>query len=277
MSGFTAGCAPKRAHSKLSSHPQGFACIMNNWALVTGAAQRLGRQIALDLADAGWSIVLHCRHSAQQADQTASEIRAKGVGCQIVRADLEDGQQVQRLFDEAASAGPVRCLVNNASLFEFDSAKTIQSDLFHKHMAINLLAPLTLARRLHDHIPEGETGVVVNLLDQKLHNLNPDFLSYTLSKSGLSTATDMLARELAPKLRVVGVAPGLTMISHLQTPEQFEKTHQISPLNRSSQPEDISRSVRFLVESPAITGTTLLVDGGQHLVPMARDFSMMQP
>lgn len=249
----------------------------DSYALVTGGAQRLGRSIALELAQQGWNIALHYRSSAAQAEQTLSDIRALGVQASGIQADLSQPDQVEQLFVSSTRLGPVRCVVNNASLFEFDSAQTLEADLFNQHMASNLLAPLVLAKLLHQHVPEGQQGVVVNLLDQKLNNLNPDFLSYTLSKAGLQTATTLLAMELAPKVRVVGVAPGLTLISHLQTPEQFEKTHQISPLNRSSRPEDIAQSVAFLVNSPAITGTTLLVDGGQHLVPMARDFSMMNP
>ncbi|WP_370261663.1 SDR family oxidoreductase [Limnobacter sp.] len=247
------------------------------FALVTGGAKRLGRAIALELARAGWSIVLHCRQSRAEADQTSADIRALGVQCVVHQADLEDPAQVDALFDAAQVAGPVRCVVNNASLFEFDAGHNFSYALFERHMASNLAAPIALTRRLHAHIPQGQQGVVVNLLDQKLHNLNPDFLSYTLSKAGLQTATTMLAMELAPRLRVVGVAPGLTMISHLQTPEQFEQTHRISPLNRSSEPQDIAQAVLFAVQSKAITGTTLVVDGGQHLVPMSRDFSMMKP
>ena len=247
------------------------------FALVTGGAKRLGRAIALELARAGWSIVLHCRSSLEQAQATAAQIEALGVQCVVVQADLEKPNEVDALFDQALLAGPIRCLVNNASLFEFDSGETFQPDLFHRHMASNLSAPIQLAKRLHQHVPENEQAVVVNLLDQKLKNLNPDFLSYTLTKAGLDTATTLLAMELAPKVRVVGVAPGLTLISHLQTDAQFEQTHRISPLHKSSEPQDIAKAVLFLVQSPAITGTTIFVDGGQHLVPMARDFSMMTP
>ncbi|HEX4843044.1 MAG TPA: SDR family oxidoreductase [Limnobacter sp.] len=247
------------------------------FALVTGGAKRLGRAIAMQLAQAGWSIVLHCRHSVAQAEQTAAEIRALGVACVVHCADLEDPAQVEALFDAAQAAGPVRCVVNNASMFEFDAGHNFSHALFARHMASNLAAPILLTRRLHQHVPQGEQGVVVNLLDQKLRNLNPDFLSYTLSKAGLETATTMLAMELAPRLRVVGVAPGLTLISHLQTQAEFEQTHRISPLNKSSEPQDIAQAVLFAVQSKAITGTTLVVDGGQHLMPMARDFSMMKP
>lgn len=247
------------------------------FALVTGGAKRLGRAIALELARDGWNIALHYRHSREDAQATAQAIEAEGVRCVMVHGDLEDDKQVQAAFAQACEAGPVRCVVNNASLFEFDSAQGFDIALFQRHMASNLAAPVRLAQLLHAQVPEGEQGVVVNLLDQKLHNLNPDFLSYTLSKAGLQTATTLLAMELAPKVRVTGVAPGLTLISHLQTENQFEQTHQISPLGKSSDPQDIARAVVFLVNSPAITGTALVVDGGQHLVPMARDFSMMNP
>lgn len=245
------------------------------FALVTGGAKRLGRAIALELARAGWSIILHYRNSQADAQATVSDIQALGVQCVPIQADLEKPEEVDRLFSLAAQAGAIRCLVNNASLFEFDSGAGFRPDLFHRHMASNLAAPLQLTQRLYQHVPEGQQAVVVNLLDQKLRNLNPDFLSYTLTKAGLETATTLLAMELAPRLRVVGVAPGLTLISHLQTDAQFSETHKISPLNKSSEPGDISKTVLFLVQSPAITGTTVLVDGGQHLVPMARDFSMM--
>ena len=244
-------------------------------ALVTGAAKRLGREIALTLAKAGWHIALHYRSSTQDAVDTHRAIEALGVKCVSLQADLADEEAVGRLVKEASSLGALRCVVNNASLFEFDDAKTFSYAQLHQHAASNLGAPIVLARDLYRHTPEGEQSVVVNLLDQKLDNLNPDFLSYTLSKAGLATATVMLAQELAPKVRVVGISPGLTMISHLQTTEQFEQTHKISPLNRSSQPEDIAQAVLFAVNNRAITGTTITVDGGQHLLGLPRDFSLM--
>ncbi|HAV74482.1 MAG TPA: short-chain dehydrogenase, partial [Limnobacter sp.] len=174
------------------------------FALVTGGAKRLGKAISLELARAGWSIVLHCRSSLAEARDTAAQIEALGVHCVVVQADLEQPSEVEALFDAAEKAGPIRCVVNNASLFEFDSGETFQPELFHRHMASNLAAPIQLAKRLYQHVPDNEQAVVVNLLDQKLKNLNPDFLSYTLTKAGLETATTMLAMELAPKVRVVG-------------------------------------------------------------------------
>jgi NAD(P)-dependent dehydrogenase (short-subunit alcohol dehydrogenase family) len=140
----------------------------------------------------------------------------------------------------------------------------------------NTAAPILLAQALHEHVaPRGGTGVVVNLLDQKLWNPNPDFLSYTLSKAALEAANTMLAMALAPNLRVVGVAPGLTLTSPMLSREKFEQLHRLSPLGRSSTPQDVAAAVRFALENSSITGTTLLVDGGQHLMKFDRDFSLM--
>ena len=138
-------------------------------------------------------------------------------------------------------------------------------------MRTNLAAPILLARALHAATPPGDQSVVINLLDQKLDNLNPSFFSYTLSKAALSTATTMLAQELAPKLRVVGIAPGITLVSANMTEEEFARAHAVTPLGRSSTPEDIAATVCFIVESRAITGTTIMVDGGQHLIPLRQD------
>ena len=244
-------------------------------ALVTGAAKRLGREISLTLAANGWSVALHYRSSEEEALRTQADILAMGRQCSLLKADLACEDEVLTLVAKAGALGPVRCVVNNASLFEFDDALSFNYNNMQLHAASNQAAPIVLARELYKQIPEGEQGVVVNLLDQKLENMNPDFLSYTLSKAGLASATIMLAQQLAPKVRVVGISPGLTMISHLQTSEQFEKTHQISPLKRSSQPEDIASGVLFAVTNKAITGTNILIDGGQHLVGMSRDFSVM--
>ncbi|MGZ3254143.1 MAG: SDR family oxidoreductase, partial [Burkholderiaceae bacterium] len=189
-----------------------------------------------------------------------------------LQCDLADENAVKSLMRRAIAAiGPVTCVVNNASLFEQDSASDFSFAQLDAHMHANLAAPILLAQALHDATPSGAQAVVVNLLDQKLFNLNPDFLSYTLSKAALHSATTMLAQALAPKVRVVGVAPGITMISGKQTPQGFAKAHSITPLGKSSTPEDIAAAVCFVAESPAITGTTLLVDGGQHLIPLQRD------
>jgi NAD(P)-dependent dehydrogenase (short-subunit alcohol dehydrogenase family) len=240
--------------------------------LVTGAARRIGRTIALALAQRGWDIVVHYNRSAEEAAATVREIEALGCRAIALPCELGDEQAVKALLPQAIAAlGPVSCVVNNASLFERDDASDFSLAMLDKHMHANLAGPVLLAQALHAATPDGEQGVVVNLLDQKLFNLNPDFLSYTLSKAALQTATTMLAQALAPKVRVVGVAPGITLVSGDQTPEAFAKAHTKTPLGRSSTPEDVAATVCFVADNPAITGTTILVDGGQHLIPSHRD------
>jgi NAD(P)-dependent dehydrogenase (short-subunit alcohol dehydrogenase family) len=241
-------------------------------ALVTGAGKRIGRAIALGLARAGWDVAVHYRSSEREANETVEAIRALGLRAEALKADLANEDEVRALPARAAAAlGRVTCVVNNASLFEYDSATTFSPALLATHMQANVAAPLLLAQALHAATPESSQAVVINLLDQKLYNLNPDYLSYTLSKAALHTATTMLAQALAPTVRVVGVAPGITMVSGEQSEEGFAKAHQVTPLQRSSTPEDIADAVVYAAGARAITGTTLVVDGGQHLVPLARD------
>jgi NAD(P)-dependent dehydrogenase (short-subunit alcohol dehydrogenase family) len=244
--------------------------------LVTGGARRLGRAIALELAAAGWQVAVHYRDSEHAARQTVAECGAHA-RAEAFQADLADETHPRELFDRVlACFGRIDAVVNNASQFEHDSAETFGHASLTNHMATNTVAPILLAQCLSAHVKaRGGTGVVVNLLDQKLWNLNPDFFSYTLSKAALEAATTMLAQGLAPQLRVVGVAPGLTLTSHMLSQAKFEQLHQLSPIGRSSTPEDVAHAVRFALENGSITGTTLLVDGGQHLMKFDRDFSLM--
>lgn len=228
--------------------------------------------IALALAKRGWDIAVHYRRSDIDANATVRDIEALGRRALALSCDLADETAVKALLPAAIAAlGPVSCVVNNASLFEYDAVNDFSMARLDTHMHANLAAPILLAQALHDATGDGLQSVVINLLDQKLFNLNPDFLSYTLSKAALHSATTMLAQALAPKVRVVGIAPGITMQSGDQTAEGFEKAHAVTPLGRSSTPDDIAATVCFVAESPAITGTTLLVDGGQHLIPLQRD------
>jgi NAD(P)-dependent dehydrogenase (short-subunit alcohol dehydrogenase family) len=176
----------------------------------------------------------------------------------------------------AAHWGRVDAVVNNASLFELDLASSVTGDSLSRHIHTNTLAPVLLAQALHQQVQQqGSRGCVVNLLDQKLWNPNPDFFSYTLSKAALESANTLMAQAFAPHLRVVGVAPGLTLNSPHLSDAEFARMHQLSPLGRSSTPQDIAASVRFALENASLTGTTLLVDGGQHLMRFERDFSLM--
>jgi NAD(P)-dependent dehydrogenase (short-subunit alcohol dehydrogenase family) len=241
-------------------------------ALVTGAGKRLGRAIALGLAQAGWDVAIHYRQSEGDARATAAEVQALGRRAALLQCDLSDEAQVRALLGSAIAAlGAVDCVVNSASQFDYDNAQAFSPALLVSHMQANVAAPILLAQALHAATPAGGQAVVINLLDQKLYNLNPDYLSYTLSKASLHTATTMLAQALAPTVRVVAVAPGLTMVSGDQTDAGFAKAHQATPLGQSSRAQDIVDAVCYLAGARAVTGTTLLVDGGQHLMPLPRD------
>ncbi|MDZ7864449.1 SDR family oxidoreductase [Acidovorax sp.] len=252
--------------------------------LVTGAARRLGRSIALALAAGGWQVAVHYRSSEQDAIDTVAECARLSAGQSAhFDGDFDDEAAVRGLVPRVVDRfGALDAVVNNASLFEHDNAATLGFASLEKHLRSNAGAPVLLAQALHEHLQAraaaGEAdaqGAVVNLLDQKLWNQNPDFMSYTLSKAALEAAGTMLALALAPRVRVVGVAPGLTLTSHMLSDEKFAQLHALSPLGRSSTPEDVAATVRFALENRSITGTTLMVDGGQHLMKFERDFSLM--
>jgi len=253
--------------------------------LVTGSAKRLGRDVALALAAAGWQVAVHYRGSAGDAARTVADCRklaAAGALVESFQADLDDEAQARALLPRVIERfGGVDALVNNASMFEHDSIKSFGYDALLAHLRTNTGAPIVLAQSLHQHVcsrgdaSPARDAVVVNLLDQKLWNQNPDFMSYTLSKAALEAANTMLAIALAPQVRVVGVAPGLTITSHLLSQEKFDQLHRLSPLGRSSTPQDVVAAVKFALDNQSITGTTLLVDGGQHLMKFDRDFSLM--
>jgi len=241
--------------------------------LVTGAAQRIGRAIALDLAAHGWDIALHCHRSHAAAGATAAEAAALGARAEVFSANLADDAELEALVPAVLlRLGRLDAVVNNASLFEYDDMAGFSTAALLRHARTNTAAPVLLARALHEHLAQrGAQGCVVNLLDQKLANPNPDHFSYTLSKAALAEATVMLAQALAPVLRVCGVSPGVTLLSGPMDEGEFAAAHRMTPLQRSSTPEDIAGAVRYLLTAPAITGTTLLVDGGQHLLGQPRD------
>lgn len=254
--------------------------------LVTGAAKRLGRDTALALAAAGWRVAVHYRGSHEDAMKTVADCIALSGAAAAFHADLSDEEAVRGLLPTVIqSLGHVDAVVNSASTFEHDTSASFSFAALEKHMRSNAGAPILLAQALHAHISQRQqtaptdarapSGVVINLLDQKLWNQNPDFVSYTLSKAALEAANTMLAMALSPLVRVVGVAPGLTLTSHLLSDAKFEALHKLSPLGRSSTPQDVAATVLFALTNQSITGTTLLVDGGQHLMRFERDFSLM--
>lgn len=250
--------------------------------LVTGAGRRLGRAIALAAAQAGWRVAVHYHHSRQDAIDTVAACALWTGGGTVFDADLADEPAVRALLPRVAAAlGRVDAVVNSAALFEHDEATSFGYAAMARHWAVNTGAPVVLAQALAAHLQARgaapASGCVVNLLDQKLFNPNPDDLSYTLSKAALKTATELLAQALAPAVRVVGVAPGLTLTGGAMSEADFAALHRLSPLGRSSTPEDVAGAVVFALGNRSITGTTLLVDGGQHLMRFERDFAFMKP
>lgn len=235
-------------------------------ALITGAAHRIGRAMALDLADAGWRVAVHYNGSRTAAEALVAEITAKGGRAAAVRADLADEDATGNLISAAIAAlGPVTLLVNNASLFELDMPDTVTRDSWDAHMEINLRAPFVLTQAFAEHLPDGAVGNVVNIVDQRVMNLRGDFTSYTLSKYGLWGLTQMLARALSPQIRVNAIGPGPTLPSPRQTDDQFAAQWQATPLGRPVDLRDICSALRFILDAPAFTGQIIALDSGQHM------------
>ena len=245
--------------------------------LVTGAAKRLGRAIALHLAKAGWSVAIHYNNSQAEAEETVAALHEKGVHAAAINADLTMEDDTERLIGRAREAvGPLTALVNNASVFENDSIGTMTRASWDKHIEVNLRAPLILARNFAEQLPEGQEGAIVNLLDQRLLKPTPQFLSYGVSRAGLGWLTVTLAQALAPRIRVNGVAPGPTLRNERQSEAHFKRQQDSTILGRGATPDDVARAVRFLIEARAVTGQMIAVDGGQHLIWKTADVGVEQ-
>ncbi|HYD88168.1 MAG TPA: SDR family oxidoreductase [Vitreimonas sp.] len=248
-----------------------------SWALVTGAGQRLGKAVALELARAGWGVIVHYRNSAGEAEAVAAQARELGGAAVTVRADLGNADERGSLIARAieAAGAPLGALVNCAALFEHDTVATIDEKLLQRQIAINAYTPSLLARDFAQAMPEHARGSVVNFLDFKLANPYPDHFSYTLSKYALAGATELMARALAPRVRVNAVAPGYVLPAPGQSEADFQRLHDDVPLKRGPTPDDIARTARFLIESEAITGQTIYVDAGRRFVTYERDMEFM--
>lgn len=234
-------------------------------AVITGASRRIGRAIVIRLAKAGWNIALHYKNSAQEASELAAAIEAMGRKSALIQADLERPEEVQRVLSSASEKlGTITGLVNNASVFEPDEISTLTIESFTRHMNTNLLAPALLTKAFAAQIGNNK-GNIVNLIDQRVMNLRPDFHSYTLSKSALWTFTQTAAMELAPDIRVNAVAPGPTLPNSRQSEAQFNKQRKAVPLHTGPSDAEIASGVLFLLNSPSITGEMIMMDGGQHL------------
>jgi NAD(P)-dependent dehydrogenase (short-subunit alcohol dehydrogenase family) len=235
-------------------------------ALVTGGARRIGRALVLALAADGYAVAIHHHSSHQEAAGLAAEIETGGGRAVALAADLADEDATARLLPAAAAAlGPIGVLVNNASLFENDTLASATRASWEAHLAVNLRAPLLLTQQFARLLPAEAGGVVVNMLDERVWNLTPYFLSYTLTKSALWTLTRTAALALAPRIRVNGIGPGPTLPSPRQSAGQFLERCQAMPLKRGTSPEEIAAALRFLLAAPAMTGQMIALDGGEHL------------
>lgn len=235
-------------------------------ALVTGGAVRIGRAICERLAQEGYGVAIHARRSGELAEALAAEIVGRGGRAVVARADLADARSVRRLIGQAtAPLGPVALLVNNASEFEPDEIETLDEARWERHFAVNLRAPAFLISDMARALPPDRKGAVVNIIDQRVWKLTPQFASYTLAKAALWTATRTLAQALAPRIRVNAVGPGPTLGNSRQSPGDFEQQSSSVPLGRGSSPEEIADAVVFLARADSVTGQMIAVDGGQHL------------
>jgi NAD(P)-dependent dehydrogenase (short-subunit alcohol dehydrogenase family) len=235
-------------------------------ALVTGAAKRIGRAIALGLAEAGFDVAVHYSSSLAEAEEVVAAIRALGRQGVALRADLSREAEVESLVPDAtAKLGPVGVLVNNASRFERDEWDDATREGWDAHLEPNLRAPFVLTQAMALALPEGAEGAVVNMLDQRVLSLTPHFVSYTISKAGLWAMTQSLALALAPRIRVNGIGPGPTLPSTRQTEAQFRAQCESTPMHRGSSPDEVVRAVMAILSLPAMTGQMIALDGGQHL------------
>lgn len=245
-------------------------------ALVTGAGQRLGRAMALYLGERGFDVAVHYATSAQGADEVVAELGQMGRRGVAVKADLLDVAQMERLLPQAADAlgGPVTCLVNNASIFEYDTITSATAQSWDRHINSNMRAPFVLTQAMAAQGLKRQTdasgeqvasGLIVNMLDQRVRKLTPEFMTYTLAKMGLWALTQTSAQALAPQIRVNAIGPGPTLQGGRQSQQHFEAQRAATVLERGSNPADITAALGYFLDAPAVTGQLLCVDGGQHL------------
>ncbi|MEO1966049.1 SDR family oxidoreductase [Hyphomonas sp.] len=245
-------------------------------ALVTGAGARLGRAMALALGEDGWKVAVHYHSSSEGADETCKLIRKAGGAAEAIEADLADEGARSGLIPGVADllGGPVSLLINSASTFHDDTALTHSREDWDAHMEPNLRAPVHLAQLMASDLPDGQKGLVINMIDQRVWKLNPVFFTYTLSKAALWQATQTLAQALAPNVRVNGIGPGPTLASVHQTPEEFAAEKAATLTGEGSSPEEIVRAMRYLIAASSVTGQMIASDGGQHLMWQTPDMNI---
>jgi len=240
-----------------------------NTAIVTGGAKRIGAEIVRALAADGWHVLIHYNRSEAEAKALVAELGHASA----VRADLADPGAADTIIGALDGLPPARLLVNNASIFAHDDIRDFTPESWAAHMDVNLRAPALLTRAFAAAAGE---GLIVNMLDAKLHGPNPDFFSYTVSKYGLAGVTELAARAFAPKLRVCAIAPSVTMVSGPQSRDNFDSVHGLNALGRGVKVEEIVAALRFLIATPSITGHTILLDGGQRFLALPRDVQFLE-
>jgi NAD(P)-dependent dehydrogenase (short-subunit alcohol dehydrogenase family) len=245
---------------------------MHRSVLITGAARRIGRRIALDLAGDGWAVAIHCNTSHADAETLKREIDANGGLSVIVQGDLARADVPARLIAESAQAlGPLTCLINNASRFEPDEAGSVTPESWAAHLDTNLRAPVFLAQNFAAQVPAEASGNIINIIDQRVWKLTPKFFSYTASKSALWTVTRTLAQALAPRIRVNAIGPGPALPNVRMDEDDFARQARSTLLKRGTSPEEISAAVKYILSAQAMTGQMIVLDGGQHLLWQTRD------
>ncbi|MDB5688543.1 MAG: NAD(P)-dependent dehydrogenase, short-chain alcohol dehydrogenase family [Sphingomonas bacterium] len=241
-------------------------------AIVTGGARRIGAAIVRALLDDGWHLLVHCRDSCDEIDlSSAADGRIR-----VVSADLAEGDAAERVFAALAGMPPPALLVNNASRFVYDTLDDFDPAAWEAHFAANLRAPALLTQAFARAVPAGAGGLIVNLLDAKLAQPNPDYFTYTLSKMGLAGLTELAARALAARgIRVCGIAPSVTLVSGPQSRENFDAVHRLNALGRGVEVDQVVAALRFLIATPVLTGQTIVLDGGQRFLSLPRDVQFM--
>jgi len=242
-------------------------------AIVTGGAKRIGAAISRALAEDGWHVLIHCHDSQEEARALAAELG----DASVVAADLAVPDAAATIVSALDGLPPPRLLVNNASRFAYDAADDFTVDLWDMHHAVNLRAPALLSQAFAARAGQGG-GLIVNLLDAKLAQPNPDFFSYTVSKMGLAGLTELLARVYAARgIRVCGIAPSATLVSGPQSRENFDQVHAMNALRRGVDVSEIVAALRFIIATPTYTGQTITLDGGQRFLGLPRDVQFLEP
>lgn len=249
---------------------------LNKSAIITGAAKRIGARIAKALGNEGWFVYLHYNSSSREAKKVLHEIKSNGGNGQLIKMDLSHPDCGEQIINQIDCTGPpVELLINNAAKFEYDDISNINSVSMDQHFFANVRGPMLLSKAFFELITKGQQGCVINILDNKIFALNPDYLSYTISKAALQCATETLAMAMAPHVRVNGIAPGITLESGGQGDISFQKGQKMSPIGKVSSVEDIIKAVFFIVNTTSINGHIITIDGGQKLQKLDRDVAFL--